>query len=334
MGPKGCRSGSECNLTIAFVPKASDNPVFRVAFRGAVEAAEKLSVNGFKVKMECWSPEHLNPAEQAAAVDLAIASRPSGLIVSCLDASAQSLKNAVKDGLPVMTFDSDCLDSNRMAFCGVNNKRTGEDAADHLVEAMSPKGDNRRKSVAILSGNASADNLTMREGGFNGRINSNYNERVTVVATQRCNEVGEDCGSVLENMLRPELDGLFITGLWGLQAACTCTGFSCTCDDRNRMPKWKAAANDKLKTVSYDTVPFELELMKGGYLSGLISQSYYSWGYESVSHVFKHITQGPQATTFIDSGGAYVDPINMDAWLRDWREKDFDEGVLSDCVRP
>jgi len=44
------------------------------------------------------------------------------------------------------------------------------------------------------------------------------------------------------------------------------------------MRKWKAAAaNGKLKTVSYDTLPFELMLMKKGYLSGLYSQNYFNW---------------------------------------------------------
>jgi ribose transport system substrate-binding protein len=321
-------------MTIAFVPKASDNLVFRVAFQGAKEAATELSVDGFKVEMKCWSPVRLDPRKQAEAVAKAIASQPTGLLVSCLDASTQSLKNAVKDGLPVMTFDSDCLSSDRMAFCGMDNAQTGMDAAIRLVKAMSPMGDGAKR-VAILTGRAS-ENLNAREGGFKVQIGNKDNSNVRVLATRSCDETAEDCGRVLEEeiMTLDDLDGLFITGLWGLQAACTCEGgLSCTCDDDTRMPRWKTAAMGKLKTISYDTLPFELTLMKTGYLSGLISQSYRTWGYESVKYMFEYITQGPPPTNFISAIPDYLDPTNV-ADAKPWGEEELGDDLRSVCESP
>lgn len=304
-----CRPESECQVKIAFVPKASDNPVFRVAYAGANQAANELNsvVGGPRVEMACVSPPSLDSNEQRAAVKQAIDSRPSGLIVSCLDPSVITpvIDDAAAMGIPVITFDSDCPLANRMGFYGIDNEQSGMKAADLLVDAMVKTQGPNQKSVAILTGGASAVNLKGRVDGFTARLSNLYRDVQVITPISSCDETAERCGQAIEQIIaaHPALDGLFITGLWGLQAACSCdqnTGVSCNCADQ-LMPNWKAAAKGKLRTVSYDTFPFELALMRQNYLSALISQNYRSWGYNAVTLMFQYLTQAKRAKNFVDS---------------------------------
>lgn len=343
-GPQGCKSGPECDVKIAFVPKASNNPVFRLAFEGATKAASDLSseASGFRVQVPCMAPPELDAEKQADAVRRAIVSRPRGLVVSCIsnDALKSLIQSAYEEGIPVITYDSDCPRSARRAFYGIDNRLTGSTAADLLANAMSPLGEDGPKRVAILNGDqnvetlqAQSENLQDREDGFTAQLRAQH-PNVEVVDTYYCNETAEDCGRVIEEQImtgNPDLDGLFVTGLWGLQSACTCDerGLHCRCDDEALLPRWKAAADaatGKLKTVSYDTLPFELELMKRGYVSALISQEYRDWGKESVTRMFHYLTQGqlvgPEARSVPVVAGSEA----VDTMLASWEGQDEQPG--------
>jgi ribose transport system substrate-binding protein len=259
----------------------------------------------------CASPPDLDTAKQAAALKDAIAARPSGVVVSCLSEKSLDplIQSAADEGIPVITYDSDCPHSVRTGFYGIDNRLTGSNAADLLIAAMFPSGDDGPKQVAILSGDRDAENLLAREDGFRDELVAR-NANVSL-ATYRCNETAQDCGSTIEDQILaryPDLDGLFVTGFWGLQSACTCNekDLGCSCDADDRMTNWKAAAAGKLKTVSCDTLPFELTLMKDGYVSALISQDYFNWGYMSVTLMFRHLTEGLAVNNFVQAESVQV----------------------------
>jgi len=330
-----CKSGSDCTVDLAFVPKASNNPVFRVALEGARRAAEALSKDGFNVQVNCRSPTFLDDKgdEQARAIAKALAEQPKGILVSCVsdDRTAPLLSEAMASGIPVLAFDSDCPKADKIGFYGTNNKQMGATAAEILVQAM---GNQTPKSVAYLTGSSPSQNLEEREDGFTEHIASHYPERVKILARGECDETPEKCGEVIENDLIPlEPDGLFVMGLWGLQDACSCIDdLNCDCAGDDQMPKWKAAAEGKLKTVAYDTLPFELRLLEDRKLSALISQEYYEWGNQSVRIMFRYITQGIK-----DIPEPEVDVVHWDeldeAW-RLWQPGAFGAELTSACKTP
>jgi ribose transport system substrate-binding protein len=330
-----CKPGECSAVTMTFVPKTSNNPIFELANQGAQSAALDLSVAvGGSVTVGYRAPRELNLEAQQAQVKAAIDTKTNGLIVSCIEDGITPLINqAVDEGIPVITFDSDCPNSKRMTYYSLQNEDAGSKAADLLVSVMG-KG---LKRVGILTGREGADNLKRRVDGFNTRLAAKYSD-VQVVVTRSCMETGESCRMAIEDEILteyPDLDGLFITGLWGVQAACTCdtAGRSCTCDE-SQMPKWKAAAKGKLKTVSFDTLPFELTLMKQGYLSALISQKYFDWGYDTVTLMFGHLTQGRVVSDFVDSGFDVVCLNNVDDMSSKWKANDFSAPVTPDCDIP
>ncbi len=315
------------DLGLTFVPKAEDNPIFDLAYKGARQATLALSIaTGRNVTVENQAPTESTLAAQQAKVQAATTKRTRGLIVSCVDKRmSTSIDDAVSQGIPVITFDSDCPDSKRLDFLGTDNEEAGEVAADLLASAMQEQGGRR---VAILSGRLGADNLTARVDAFKARLAEAY-PTLELVSTAYCEETPESCKATREDQILtqyPDLDGLFVVGLWGIQAACDCERLAyCTCEDvKGNMPKWHAASKEnerKLKTVAFDTHPFELELMKQGYVSALIGQKYYEWGYCTVARMFDYLTKG-RAAKFDPSSYDVIHPGNMQSMLETWEGLD------------
>jgi ribose transport system substrate-binding protein len=212
----------------------------------------------------------------------------------------------------------------------MDNEDTGAKGADLLASAMGAGA----KTIAVLTGRAGADNLEHRLTGFTNRLSAMYPD-ITIATTVHCLETAESCGPALEDEIiarYPDLDGLFVAGLWGLLGACTCSdnGLTCLCDD-SQMASWKTAAKGKLKTVSYDSLPFELSLMQQGYISALLGQKYFGWGYDTVSLMYEHLTTGRRVSDFIDSGYDVVCPNNAEVMATRWESGDFSEPLRPEC---
>ncbi|KPV48614.1 ABC transporter substrate-binding protein, partial [Kouleothrix aurantiaca] len=112
----------------------------------------------------------------------------------------------------------------------------------------------------------------------------------------------------------PDMRGWFFVGLWPLFA------------DRGAMPLWEQATRTRgMKTVAFDTLPVELDLMRDGYLEALIGQKYWDWGASSVQMVYDYIQNGKRYPTFIDTGMDIVTRKNVDAMARAWETNDFSQ---------
>jgi ribose transport system substrate-binding protein len=320
-------------INLAFIPKTSNNLVFKMGNDGAQFAARSLgSSTGARIKVAYMAPAELDPAAEEGCIRQAIAEKKDGLLVSCVDDSLTApIDEAVNAGISVITYDSDCRASKRLGFYGMENEATGAKGADLLASAMGEG----KKTIAILTGRAGADNLERRVAGFTERLSTMHPD-ITIATTVHCQETAESCGSAIEDDViaaHPALDGLFVVGLWGLLSACTCsdTALTCSCDD-TQMPNWKAAASGKLKTVAYDSLPFELTLMKQGYVSALVGQKYFGWGYDTVSLMYEHLTSGTEVSGFIDSGFDVVCPNNAEAMNAKWQAADFHEPLTPACA--
>jgi ribose transport system substrate-binding protein len=332
----GCGSSSGDSspsaIDLAFIPKASNNLVFAIGNDGAQFAGRDLTSSlGVQVNVEYLASPELDPAVESGFIRQAIAAKKKGLLVSCIDDSLTApIDEAVEAGIPVITYDSDCPKSKRLGFYSMQSEETGAKGADLLASAMGPGA----KAVAILTGRAGADNLDRRVAGFTNRLSTTY-PQIGVTTIIHCVETAEACGAAVEDEIiahHPDLDGLFVVGLWGLQDACLTseTGMTAICED-SRMPKWKAAAKGKLKTVAYDTLPSAIELMNQGYVSALLGQRYFGWGYDTVTLMVEHLTASRVVSPFIDSGFDVVCPSNAAEMSAKWVARDFRAPLTQSC---
>ncbi|GAB4198746.1 MAG: sugar-binding protein [Roseiflexaceae bacterium] len=297
-------------LTIAWVSKSLGNPVFDLGRRGALQKAQELSAAGpYEVEVLPVGPVAADALEQTRMIDDLIARRVDGIAVSCNDpvACAAPIDRAIAAGIPVMTWDSDSPDSRRFTFLSIDNYQAGRRAADLLMGAIGGQG-----KLAIITGVPGALNLDQRVRGFTDRLADYPQARVVaVVATNE--DINLSVKGVEETMqAHPDLRGWFFVGMWPVLA------------DRGAMPLWEQATRERgMRTVAFDTLPVELELLRDGYLEALIGQKYWGWGYDSVQMVYDYLVNGKRYPPFIDTGVDIVTRANVDAMVRAWEKNDF-----------
>lgn len=297
-------------LTFAWVSKNLGNLVFAAGLEGAQQKAAELSAQGpYAVEVLSAAPVSADAVEQARILDDLIARQVDGLAVSCNDPTAciDPINRAVSAGIPVMTWDSDAPESARFTYLAINNDAAGRAGAEMLVEAIGGKG-----KVAVITGVPGGLNLEQRVSGFREVI-AQY-PQIAIVAVVATNEdISRGVQGVEEVMqAHPDLRGWFFAGLWPLFA------------DRGSMPLWEAAnLSGRTKTVAFDTLPLELDLLKDGYLTALIGQDYWGWGYDSIQILYDRIVADAEFPLFIDTGYDIVTINNVDAMQRVWETNDF-----------
>src|ERR1700733_11996972 len=151
------------SYTIGLVAKSQSNPVFQAARVGAEDAAKELGEKyGIQIKIDWRTPNEEDAQKQAQAIEQLVLAGADGIAVSCSDANklTDAINSAVKNGVPVATFDSDAPRSKRFVTFGVDDEKCGEQVMDELAKFMDVKG-----TVAILAGNQNAPNLQKRVRG-------------------------------------------------------------------------------------------------------------------------------------------------------------------------
>jgi ribose transport system substrate-binding protein len=296
-------------ITIAWIPKALNNPVFELGRDGAFAKAAELTEQGpYEVDLQYVGSVASDMAEQARVMEDMIAQNVDAIGVSCNDPDGciDPINTAVEAGIEVMTWDSDSPDSMRFTYLGVSNYDGGVAAADLLVRAMGESG-----QVALLTGVPGALNLEERIQGFKDGV-ADYPD-IEIVTTVACyDDINQGVQVVEETMQAyPDLDGWFFVGLWPLFA------------EQGSMPLWEEAAAGDMVTIAFDTLPVELEYLKDGLLDGLVGQKYWGWGYDTVQMIYDKIVEGKEYDDWTDSGMDIVTPNNVDAMIQAWETSDF-----------
>jgi ribose transport system substrate-binding protein len=289
-----------------------NNPVFEIGRDGAFLSAEDLTESGdIEVEVIYVGSISSDAAEQVRVVEDVIAKGVDAIGISCNDPTAliDVIQKALDAGIEVMTWDSDSPESGRFTYLGVDNYEGGMAAADLLIRSMGTSG-----KVAILTGVPGAFNLEERIRGFMDVI-AEYPD-IEVVKTVACNDDINLGVQVVEETMQtyPDLNGWFFVGLWPLFAQI------------GSMPLWEEAQlSGSCMTVSFDTLPVELEYMKEGYLVGLVGQKYWGWGYDTVQMIYDKIVNGKTYDSFTNSGMDIVTPNNVDAMAEAWENSDFSQ---------
>lgn len=297
-------------LVIAWIPKALNNPVFEVGRLGAVQKALELSTLGpVQVEVLYVGSVASDAAEQVRVVEDVIARDVDAIAISSNDPTAciDPINRAIEAGIPVMTWDADCPQSQRFTYFGLDNIAAGKAAAEYLVKAMGTRG-----KIAILTGVPGAFNLEERIRGFREEIAA-YTEIEIVTTVVTNDDINQGVQALEETMQAyPDLDGWFFAGMWPLFA------------ERGSMPLWEdASLNQSMKTVAFDALPVELELLREGYLSALIDQKNWGWGYDTIQIIYDYIIKGEHFEAFTDSGFNIITRNNVDVMIRMWETNRF-----------
>jgi ribose transport system substrate-binding protein len=290
------------NYTFGLIAKSQNNPVFQAARVGAEQAAKDLGAkNGLAVKIDWRTPNEEDAQKQAEAIEQLVLAGADGIAVSCSDANklTDAINAAVKNGVPVATFDSDAPASKRFVTFGVDDIKCGEQVMEELAKIMEGKG-----TVAILAGNQNAPNLQKRVQGVKN-VAKKF-PGIKIRDTYYHKETPQDAAAKVEQVMQanPEITGWAMVGGWPLFT--------------DNALKWQPGT---VKCVAVDALPPELAYLRSGHVQLLLAQQCYEWGYRSVEHLFNkvHLKKDPAAVKDV-SPLVPVTREGADAFAKNWEK--------------
>src|SRR5882757_1654699 len=288
------------SYTFGLVAKSQSNPVFQAARTGAEQAAKDLGAKyKINIKIDWRTPNEEDAQKQAEAIEQLVLAGADGIAVSCSDANklTDAINSAVKNGVPVATFDSDAPASKRFVTYGIDDEKCGEQVMDELAKVMDGKG-----IVAILAGNQNAPNLQKRAQGV--RNAAKKYPGITIRDTYYHKETPQDAAAKIEQVMQanPDITGWAMIGGWPLFT-------------ENAL-KWQPGT---VKCVAVDALPAQLAYIRSGHVPVLLAQQCYEWGHRTVELLVNKIVlkQNPPAVKEV-SALIPVTKDNVDAFAKNW----------------
>ena len=147
-------SAEECAkapVTVGFLPKLDTDPYFQVAPTGAEEAAGEIGGKAIK-----QAPSQATAEAQIDFINNLVSQKVGVIAISANDANAvaPALRRAEKQGVKVVSYDSDVSTAARTVFL---NQAAGDSLAEMMLESMGQL-INYEGDFAILSSTPTATN--------------------------------------------------------------------------------------------------------------------------------------------------------------------------------
>ncbi len=288
--------------TFGLVAKSQGNPVFQAARVGAEAAAKELGEkHRLQIKIDWRTPNEEDAQKQAEAIEQLVLAGADGIAVSCSDANklTDAINRAVKNGVPVATFDSDAPASQRFVTYAIDDEQCGERVMEELAKVM-----NKQGVVAILAGNPNAPNLQKRVNGVK-KAAKQY-PGIKIRETFYHKETPQDAAAKVEQVMQanPDISGWAMIGGWPLFT--------------DNALKWPPGS---VKCVSVDALPQQLGYLRSGHVQMLLAQQCFEWGHRSVEHLFNkvHLKKNPSSVKDV-SPLTSVTKENVDAFAKNWEK--------------
>jgi ABC-type sugar transport system substrate-binding protein len=190
-------------LRVAFIPQLTGIPYFTAMEEGGNRAAKQLGVE-FRYE----GPTETNAPEQVRIMDSLARQRFDAVSVSVLDPASISpaIADARKQGVTVLTSDSDAPESERQAYVAqALDKDLGYTLMDRLAAQIGEEG-----QIGIVSGEATATNLNTWIKFMKERAENEYPDIEIVDVRYTSGGSAEDAQRQAQELMTryPEIKGL------------------------------------------------------------------------------------------------------------------------------
>jgi len=300
-------------ITIAYVPRSLDNPIFLDAFEHAQEKAIDLGIN-----IEWVAPFAYNAEEQIKIIESLISRKVDGMVVSVNNTPnyIKVINKAVESGIAVATFDADAPDSKRLFHIGINNYEAGKVTAAGLLEVLEAKNidyknQNKQLDTMIMTGVRGALNLDSRIDGFLDRVKNTNLKVQDIVENQDSVNLSVE---LLEQYLQqnPDVEIIFFVGGWPFYVPA------------EALPNFQQWAQNGGVAVGIDIFYDALLLQERGLLQYLVGQDMATMGSKGLSTLYYYIKYGVEPKEYIETGVEVANEENLERLLkthRPWRVK-------------
>jgi ribose transport system substrate-binding protein len=238
-----------------------ENPYWQIVRRGAEDAAKNRGCI-----IEYDGPQTSNINESLRIFDMGIAAQVDGIItyVQEEDSYIPVINKAVKNGIPVITVETDAKSSMRMDFVGTDNVQAGFWAGRELAEITYANA-----KIGIIMAGKTIKSQVERVTGFSEYIKASSNLKIIDVVFSNSDIIQAEL--VARKMIdeNPKLDAIYCTSSEdGIGAARAVV---------------ESGKKGKITIVCFDDLPETLEYIKNDVIKVSIVQKPYQMGYDSVN---------------------------------------------------
>ncbi len=273
-------------------------PVVHPFFEPVAATAEKYAKE-VGCKLIIKAPDKFDVRQQIEILENLIAMKVDGIAVVPTDSEAVApiVNKAIEKGIQVIAFESDIPKSNRKGFMGTDNLKAGQKLGEEIGKQLGGKG-----KLIVCTGLPTQLSLNQRLDGMKEVIKRDY-PGVEILDIQSGQGDPSITMSVIESMIQahPDFDvfsGIDATG--GPVAAAI----------------WKARGwtkNDK-KIITFDNVPENVQGVKDGIITSLISQRQWTWGDQIVKDL-NTLCDGGMVSNYVDTGSIVITSENVDTYM-------------------
>lgn len=307
------QENSKEKLTIAYVPRSLDNPIFLDAFQHAQEKALELDVN-----LEWVSPFDYNEDDQIEIIESLIEREVDGMVVSVNNTAnyINVINEAVAQGIAVATFDADAPDSNRLFHIGIDNYKAGQATAEGLLDVLKKREINysdpdKKLNTMIMTGVKGAVNLDLRIEGFEDKIDDTNITIIDVIENQDSVNLSVE---LLEKYLQDnsDIDIIFFVGGWPFYVPA------------EALPNFQSWAESGGVAVGIDLFYDALLLQQRGLIQYLVGQDMAAMGSKGLESMYNYLKHGTVPEEFIETSLEIAEEKNLEELLkthRPWRVK-------------
>lgn len=279
-----------------FIAQNSVDPFWKEVRLGIEDAAKK-----YKVAVEYNMPRFNNPQEELKYLDIAVISNVDGIITHVSPGSGfrNTINEAYKRSIPVVTIENDDNGSNRNTFVGTNSFMLGKQAAELMIKATGGKA-----NIAVIGSNDSepdtaSQNLKMT--GFLSTIKGYpemklvkfYNSKMGVLSAE----------DITQTIISGQED---INAIYTTNSVDT-LGSAQIIVDRNKV--------GVISLVGYGDTESILRYIEKGVIYGTVMSDPYKMGYESLTALID-IKEKQNASTFIDTGVKVITRDNLSEYRK------------------
>ena len=279
---------------IAVIPKSVNMDFWSTVHEGALAAAD--SIGGIEILWKGTSDE-TDIAGQITLIETFLINQVDAIVVAATDAQGlvPVLKQAIREGIPVITIDSNTDPPVSSSFVATDNEAAARSAAQLMAEMLDGKG-----KVALIPHMAGSATSNERENGFKDGL-LDY-PGLQLVATRYSNSDNARAMQVTEDLLTgfEDLDGIFAT------SEPTSIGVARALEARSK--------NGEVVLISFDAAPQQIEDLRTGVGHALIVQNPFAMGFQGVVQAHQLVT-GNRPPARIDTGVTLLTRENIDAYV-------------------
>jgi len=305
------KNSSKKIINIGLIGRISTNPVYIAAYAGARLAAKELGKKyTVEIVVDWQTPEIENVQAQEDAIKRLTRSHADGIAIACSDPKylAPVIDETIKQGIPIMCFNSDAPKSKRFAYYGSDDIEFGKMLMKQLATELEGKG-----TIAVLAGPKNSLTQKQRLQGIKEELEKYPNITLHPENVYHNLEIPERAVEtvVQAQKANPKISGWIFQGSWPLLV-------------KNGI-KWKPG---EVKVVAGNAVPEELDYVERGYVQSLVGVNCFQSGYKSVEILIDKILYNQlPANPNIYIKPTQVSNKNLDEWSLNWKKWLLKEAV-------